>query len=80
MPGVIEDRIKAAVFAEDDYFKMRRDCTEHEYASTDQKLVASITKLIHGVSAAHLTNEIWLAKSTMHKFRKLFVRALCASF
>lgn len=80
MPREIYSRVKAAIVNTDPFFAEGKDCTGKQSCSTDQKMVAAISQLSHGVAAAFLTNELRMSESLIHKSRQRFVSAVCKCF
>lgn len=66
MPRENYEKITAGFILSYDNLKMGKDFTRLESATTNQKMVAEITQLSHGVSEALLMNELCLAKYTRH--------------
>lgn len=73
-------KIKTAVLVKDSLFKQGEDCTGNKSSSTDQRIVAAILQLSHGVAVSFLTTDLWLSESLIYLCRQRFVAAVVEHF
>lgn len=70
MPRSLYQRVKAAVLANETFYLEGLDDLGKRLSSTDEKMVAAVSKLSHCVSAAFSVNELRLSESFIHHCRQ----------